>query len=73
MNKPVKSVQQGAHVDPGLSGADLDAWAARNHEALEAIVAEADAQLKRGERSVLDIDRLIAEETSRFLQSSPKA
>lgn len=73
MNKPVKSVQQEAPVGSELSEADLDAWAARNHEALEALVAEADAQLERGEQSVLDMGRLIAEETSRFLLSTPKA
>lgn len=73
MNKPAKSDRKGASADPASFDAELDAWAARNHEALEALVAEADAQLMRGERSVLDMERLIAEETARFLRPSPKA
>ncbi len=71
MNKQSKPVAKGAPVDPELSGADLDAWLSRNGDALEVLVAEADAQ--DGERSVLDVEKLIAEETSRFLQVQRKA
>jgi hypothetical protein len=71
MNKPSKPFTKDVATDPELSGADLDAWLLRNEDALEALVAEADAQ--GGERSVLDVEKLIAEETSRFLQVQRKA
>ncbi|MEH0198519.1 hypothetical protein V7S57_13675 [Caulobacter sp. CCNWLY153] len=71
MNEPSKPFTKDVVTDPELSGADLDAWLSRNEDALETLVAEADAQ--GGERSVLDVEKLIAEETSRFLQVQRKA
>ena len=70
MNKLTQPVpEDDADFGPELSEAEMDAWTARNRDAVNQSIVEADREFAEGKAELWDFDALLADAKAEFEKS----
>jgi antitoxin ParD1/3/4 len=69
MNKLMKPVPEDDDSGPELSEAEMEAWIARNRDAINQSIIEADREFAEGKAEPWDFDALLADAKAEFEKS----
>ena len=70
MNKLTQPVPDDGDFGPELSEAEMDAWIARNRDAINESIREADREFAEGKAEPWDMDEMLADLRAEFAKSS---